>query len=53
MSMKRYEFTITLVGHGETPAEAWQDVWDSAHEWAEEVPDEDEYTVEEMEDDEL
>lgn len=23
--MKRYEFTITLAGQGETPEEAWQD----------------------------
>lgn len=42
--MKRYEFTITLAGYGDTPDEAWENAVEGFSLDSGETPDE--YTVE-------
>ena len=45
--MKRYEFTITLVGHGDSPNEAWEDACEGFMLDPSSTPDE--FTVEDEE----
>lgn len=47
---KRYEFKVTLVGHGDNADEAWQDATESFALDPGATPDESEYTEEEVED---
>lgn len=57
--MKKFTFNIQLSGYGQTKEQAWQDVWDRAHDfdigntpWLEEAPSDSETTVEEIGDEE-